>query len=212
VYDNVESGVDVHNLTATIITGKEKEDITSEERQDAKAHTFAPLYGATGMGLPEHIHRYYYQFTDVYPGIGEWHLRLAQEALKYKVISLPSGREYRFPYVKRTARGITHGTSVKNYPVQGFATADLLPSALVLTFEEFKKKKLKSLLCNTVHDSIVVDVHPDEEEIVIETLKECMLSIPQQAERRWGINYDMPVGIELKIGSNWLDTKEIFSN
>ena len=212
VYDNVESGVDVHNLTATIITGKEKEDITSEERQDAKAHTFAPLYGATGMGLPEHIHRYYYQFTDVYPGIGEWHLRLAQEALKYKVISLPSGREYRFPYVKRTARGITHGTSVKNYPVQGFATADLLPSALVLTFEEFKKKKLKSLLCNTVHDSIVVDVHPDEEEIVIETLKECMLSIPQQAKRRWGINYDMPVGIELKIGSNWLDTKEIFSN
>lgn len=212
VYDNVESGVDVHNLTATIITGKEKEEITSEERQDAKAHTFAPLYGATGMGLPEHIHRYYYQFTDVYPGIGEWHLRLAQEALKYKVISLPSGREYRFPYVKRTARGITHGTSVKNYPVQGFATADLLPSALVLTFEEFKTKKFKSLICNTVHDSIVVDVHPDEEDQVIETLKECMLSIPQQAKRRWGINYDMPVGIELKIGSNWLDTKEIFSN
>jgi DNA polymerase I-like protein with 3'-5' exonuclease and polymerase domains len=82
----------------------------------------------------------------------------------------------------------------------------------VLTFEEFKKKKLKSLLCNTVHDSIVVDVHPDEEEQVIETLKECMLSIPQQAKRRWGIDYDMPVGIELKIGSNWLDTKEIFSN
>jgi hypothetical protein len=39
-----------------------------------------------------------------------------------------------------------------------------------------------------------------------------MLSIPQQAKRRWGIDYDMPVGIELKIGSNWLDTKEIFSN
>ena len=212
VYENVKGGVDVHNLTATIITGKDKEDITSEERQNAKEHTFAPLYGATGMGLPEHVHRYYYQFTEVYPGIGEWHDRLAQEALKYKVVSLPSGREYRFPYVKRTARGITHGTSVKNYPVQGFATADLLPSALVLTFEEFKKKKLKSLLCNTVHDSIVVDVHPDEEDQVIETVKECMLSIPQQAKRRWGIEYDMPVGIEIKIGSNWLDTKEIFSN
>ena len=76
----------------------------------------------------------------------------------------------------------------------------------------FKKRKLKSLLCNTVHDSIVVDVHPDEEDQVIETVKECMLSIPQQAKRRWGIDYDMPVGIEIKIGSNWLDTKEIFSN
>jgi len=47
---------------------------------------------------------------------------------------------------------------------------------------------------------------------LIETVKECMLSIPQQAKRRWGIDYDMPVGIEIKIGSNWLDTKEIFSN
>lgn len=212
VYKNVETGIDVHNLTATIITGKEKEEITSEERQNAKAHTFAPLYGATGMGLPEHVRKYYRNFTEIYPQIGEWHLGLAKQALKYKVVSLPSGREYRFPYVRRTARGITHGTSVKNYPVQGFATADLLPSALVETSKVFKNKKFKSLLCNTVHDSIVVDVHPDEEEQVIETLKECMLSIPQQAKRRWGINYDMPVGIELKIGSNWLDTKEIFSN
>ena len=212
VYENVKGGVDVHNLTATIITGKEKDDITIEERQNAKAHTFAPLYGATGMGLPDHIHRYYLGFTDIYPQIGEWHVRLAQEALKYKVVSLPSGREYRFPYVRRTARGITHGTSVKNYPVQGFATADLLPSALVETSKAFKDKNLKSLLCNTVHDSIVVDVHPGEEDQVIETVKECMLSIPQQAKKRWGIEYDMPVGIEIKIGSNWLDTKEIFSN
>ena len=68
------------------------------------------------------------------------------------------------------------------------------------------------MLCNTVHDSIVVDVHPDEQDQVIETVKECMLSIPQQAKKRWGIEYDMPVGIEIKIGSNWLDTKEIFSN
>ncbi len=212
VYENVKGGVDVHNLTATIITGKEKDEITKEERQNAKAHTFAPLYGATGMGLPEHVHRYYSEFTDIYPQIGEWHLDLAKQALKYKVVTLPSGREYRFPYVRRTARGITHGTSVKNYPVQGFATADLLPSALVETFRAFKKNNFKSLLCNTVHDSIVVDVHPDEQDQVIDVVKECMLSIPQQAKRRWGIEYDMPVGIEIKIGSNWLDTEEIFSN
>ena len=58
-------------------------------------------------------------------------------------MTLPSGREYRFPYVRRTARGITHGTSVKNYPVQGFATADLLPSALVETFRAFNKNNFR---------------------------------------------------------------------
>ena len=208
VLKDVKNEVDVHSYTAEVIT-KAGQKTT---RQEAKAHTFAPLYGATGMGLPTHIHRYYSEFTDIYPQIGEWHLDLAKQALKYKVVTLPSGREYRFPYVRRTARGITHGTSVKNYPVQGFATADLLPSALVETFRAFKKNNFKSLLCNTVHDSIVVDVHPDEQDQVIDVVKECMLSIPQQAKRRWGIEYDMPVGIEIKIGSNWLDTEEIFSN
>ena len=207
VYANVKGGVDVHNLTATIITGKEKDEITKEERQNAKAHTFAPLYGATGMGLPEHIHRYYSEFTEIYPQIGEWHLDLAKQALKYKVVALPSGREYRFPYVRRTARGITHGTSVKNYPVQGFATGCIVPIVLL----EFEKLlgNLQSCLVNTVHDSIVVDVHPNEVDEVIAAVAHLNQNLHDIIHHYYNIDFNVPLLLEAKIGKNWLDTREI---
>jgi len=64
---------------------------------------------------------------------------------------------------------------------------------------------MKSVICNTVHDSIVVDVHPDEKDICIKLMAEAMKALPEETEKRYGISYDMPVGIELKIGKNWLD-------
>ena len=33
--------------------------------------------------------------------------------------------------------------------------------------------------------------------------------LPQETKRRYGLDYDMPVGIELKIGKNWLDLEEV---
>ena len=53
-------------------------------RQDAKAHTFAPLYGASGFGRTEAEAAYYKQFTTKYKGISEWHKRLASEILKHR--------------------------------------------------------------------------------------------------------------------------------
>ena len=68
---------------------------------------------------------------------------------------------------------------------------------------------MKSVICNTVHDSIVLDVHPSEEEECIKTLSEAMSCLPSETKRRYGLEYDMPVGIELKIGNNWLDLSEV---
>ena len=68
---------------------------------------------------------------------------------------------------------------------------------------------MKSKICNTVHDSIVIDVHPDEKDQCIQVLKESMLCLPSETKRRYGVTYDMPVGIELKIGKNWLDLTEV---
>ena len=70
-------------------------------------------------------------------------------------------------------------------------------------------RNMKSVICNTVHDSIVLDVHPDEKDQCIQILKESMLSLPSETKRRYGVTYDMPVGIELKIGKNWLDLTEV---
>lgn len=199
VYKDVIEGTDVHSYTASII---------GCSRQEAKAHTFKPLYGGT-TGT-EDQKRYYNDFKNKYMGVAIWHEILQADAVKYREISLPSGRVYAFPDAKWTDWGTaTNRTNICNYPVQGFATADLLPIALVSLQKSVEDAGLESVICNTVHDSIVMDVHPDEKEICIDLMKHAMLSLPFETSRRYGITYDMPVGIEIKIGKNWLDLQEV---
>ena len=199
VYDDVRNGTDVHAYTASII---------GCTRQEAKAHTFKPLYGGT-TGT-EDQKRYYNDFKDKYEDIATWHEKLQADAVRHREISLPSGRVYAFPDARWTDWGTaTNRTAICNYPVQGFATADLLPLALVSLQRVIESAKIQSVICNTVHDSIVMDVHPDEKDICIDLLKHAMLSLPFETMRRYGVTYDMPVGIEIKIGKNWLDLEEV---
>ncbi len=194
-YSDVEAGTDVHSYTASVI---------GCSRQEAKAHTFKPLYGGTSG--TEAQQRYYKAFKEKYGGVTLWHDDLQREAVEKRVITLPSGRQYAFPDARWTKYGTaTHRTNICNYPVQGFATADLLPAALVRLDKLFQENKLKSVICNTVHDSIVLDMHPDEKDICIKLMREAMLSLPEETQRRYGVTYDMPVEIEIKIGDNWLD-------
>ena len=199
-YKDVREGTDVHSFTASII---------GCSRQEAKAHTFKPLYGGTSGTAAQQ--EYYRAFKDKYSNVTEWHEELQREAVEKRVITTPSGRQYGFPDARWTRHGTaTHRTSICNYPVQGFATADLLPSALVSLQRKFLDEGLKSVICNTVHDSIVVDAHPDEFDKCVELMKDAMLSIPYETERRYGIKYDMPVDIEIKAGKNWLDLEQVF--
>ncbi len=199
ILTDVEAGTDVHSYTASVI---------GCTRQEAKAHTFKPLYG--GVSGTEDQQRYYRAFKEKYAGVKEWHERLQREAVKHKQIKLPSGRQYAFPDAKWTEWGTaTNRTAICNYPVQGFATADLLPMCLVRLSHLVEKNNLQSVICNTVHDSIVMDVHPDEKDICIKLMVKAMLAIPEEAEKRYGIQYTMPVDIELKMGYNWLDLTEV---
>ena len=198
-YIDVEEGTDVHSYTASII---------GCSRQEAKAHTFKPLYG--GVTGTDSQQRYYRAFKEKYEGVTAWHEQLQREAVNKRLITLPSGREYAFPHARWTKWGTaTNRTAICNYPVQGFATADLLPIALVSLQRLFVDRKLISVICNTVHDSIVVDVHPSEKDICIKLMTEAMMSLPEETIRRYNVAYDMPVGIELKIGDNWLDLTEV---
>ena len=201
VYADVTDGFDVHKFSAKAL---------GVSRQEAKAHTFKPLYG--GIYGTEKEVAYYDLFKARYSAIAEWHIALQNEAIKERKITLPSGRIYHFPDVRRVFHGgASHATAIKNYPVQGFATADLLPLALINLRKILVDKGMKSVICNTVHDSIVLDVFPDEEKEAIEILTESMLSIKNEAQKRYGIEYDMPIGIELKMGKDWLDMDEVLT-
>ena len=80
--EDIKNKIDVHQYTAEII---------GVSRQDAKAHTFKPLYGGT-TGTEEEK-RYYRKFAEKYKGIAAWHQQLQTEAIKLKRLKLPTGRE-----------------------------------------------------------------------------------------------------------------------
>ena len=200
----IEDGFDVHSYTAKIIT----EGGQKISRQEAKAHTFAPLYGATGFGRTPAEATYYKQFTEKYKGIALWHAKLAKEAVTTGKISTPSGREFVFPEVKRLPNGkVTYFTQIKNFPVQSFATADIVP--LILIEIDKRLDNLQSCVVNTVHDSIVIDVHPDEENQIINLIKETNKDMIDLINRNFNIILNVPLVLEAKIGNNWLDMQDV---
>ena len=202
--EEVSTGFDVHAYTAKVISDAGQ----PTSRQDAKAHTFAPLYGATGYGRSKAEAAYYKHFTEKYEGVAAWHSRLAKEAVNTQKITTPSGREFAFPDVVRKSTGrVSHFTQIKNYPVQSFATADIVPLAL-LHIDDLLKG-MQSCIVNSVHDSIVIDVHPEEENQVINVIEETNKILPILITARWGIDFNVPLLLEAKIGPNWLDVKDV---
>ena len=200
----VTNGFDVHSYTAQIITDAGQ----PTDRQTAKAHTFAPLYGATGFGRTTAEAEYYTHFNEKYKGIAKWHEKLATEALTTRKITTPSGREFSFPDVQRQENGrVSYFTQIKNYPVQSFATADIVPLALLHIDRQLAYAK--SCIVNTVHDSIVIDVHPHEERLVLQAIQKTNDDLPGLIAGRWGITFNVPLLLEAKMGPNWLDTKDV---
>jgi DNA polymerase I-like protein with 3'-5' exonuclease and polymerase domains/predicted RNA-binding Zn-ribbon protein involved in translation (DUF1610 family) len=200
----IETGFDVHSYTAKIISDAGQKT----SRQEGKAHTFAPLFGATGYGRSKAEEAYYIHFIEKYKGIAAWHKNLADEAVRFNKITNVSGRQYAFPDVRRNQRGgVTHFTMIKNYPVQGFATGDVVP--VVLIELEERLSHLHSCLVNTVHDSTVVDVHPDEREEVLQIIDDMNEGLNDLIEKAYGVVMNVPLLLESKIGPNWLDVDDV---
>lgn len=200
----IETGFDVHSYTAQVISDAGQ----PTSRQEAKAHTFAPLFGATGYGRSKAEQAYYTHFIEKYKGIAAWHKMLGDEAIRFEKITNVSGRQYAFPGVSRRANGTpTHFTMIKNYPVQGFATGDVVP--VVLNELHRQLKPMQSVLVNSVHDSMVVDVHPDEVDQVLDIITGLNKGINKLVEDTYGIELNVELLLEAKIGPNWLDIVDV---
>lgn len=202
--EEINTGFDVHSYTAQVISDAGQ----ATSRQEAKAHTFAPLFGATGYGRSKAEEAYYIHFTEKYQGVANWHKNLADEAVRFNKITNVSGRQYAFPDVKRNARGgVSHFTMIKNYPVQGFATGDVVP--VVLIELEERLKGLQSCLVNTVHDSTVIDIHPEEKETVLSIIEDMNEGLTDLIEKAYNVKMNVPLLLESKIGPNWLDVRDV---
>jgi DNA polymerase I-like protein with 3'-5' exonuclease and polymerase domains len=180
------------------------------DRQDAKPHTFKPLYGGSSGTVAEQA--YYTAFKKKFKGVTEWQERAGETVLNTKRYTLPTGRQYEWPHCKRTPWGkVEYFTQIVNYPVQGFATADIVPLCCILVDIYFEQAKLKSIPFLTVHDSVAVDTYPGEEAIVAELLAKAFLDVKQEVKRRYGYTLQVPLEVEVKNGPNWLAGKNVLT-
>ena len=125
-------------------------------------------------------------------------------------VTVPSGRQYYWKNAKRLRSGrVSNATQVVNYPVQGFATADIVPLSCIRALRLFREHNVLSKMILTVHDSIVIDLHPDEHELVLGLVQDAMVNVTEELSTRFNYTTVLPLDIEASIGDNWLDQAEI---
>ena len=64
-------------------------------------------------------------------------------------------------------------------------------------------------MVNTVHDSIVIDIHPQETEDVLNIIRNINKTLINLINNTFKIDFNVPLLLEAKIGDNWLDTKDV---
>ena len=209
IYD-IENGVDVHSFTAETITAAGQET----DRQTAKAHTFKPLFGGRSGTTAEKA--YYKAFKEKYKGVAQAQEGWKNTTIRDKKFRMASGMEFFFPRIKasRSKDGyIPEESNIFNYPIQSFATADIIPICIIYTWHAMKAAGLKSFIFNTVHDSIIIERRPEEKEKLNEIIchsfgKACY----NYLKVVYDVEFNVPLGCGIKAGSNWgVGDEEVFS-
>jgi len=213
----IVNNVDVHSDTASQIHGMDLEEFKRKHkahdpevkdwRQMAKPDTFKPLFGGQS-GTPEQV-AYYEWFAKHYNGIAEAQQDWIDQALIHKRVKMIHGFRFFFPHCHMSQSGyVSNTTNIKNYPVQHFATAEIIPIAIVYIWHLMKD--MESFLVNTVHDSVVGEIHPDE----VDEYRECSkyaftYLVYHYLKEVYDVEFNVPLGIGVKIGANWGKGEEL---
>lgn len=209
VKQDVEEEADIHRFTASVLKRKPESEVTSKERTAAKAHTFKPLYGGE-MGTKREM-EYYKAFREKYPGVTATQEGWLGTVLRTKQLRTASGLIFYWPEAKMSHDGyVPIKPSVYNYPIQSFATADIIPISLVYTFWEMKARGIRGKIVNTVHDSVVAEIHKDDVDKYHELVKECWLDKTYRyVDKVYGRKMWVPLGVGFKAGEHWGEGEEI---
>lgn len=148
-------------------------------------------------------------FYNKYTGFKNWHSSIVNEAMSTGQLIMPTGRIYKFEW-KTNFKGEKEApqTIIKNYPVQGLG-ADIMSIARVSFMRRFKNENICGLLVNTVHDSIVCDIHPSERERVMGIFHNVFSDIPLNFSKLFGVEFNLPLLVEVGYGNNMKELTEI---
>lgn len=200
--DDIVSGTDVHQFTADTLTRAGQET----SRQDAKSRTFKPLYGGESGTKAER--EYFKAFKEKYGGITNTQERWKDEVERKKMLVTATGLRFYWPDTRweGTARNpyLRNTTSICNFPVQSFATADIIPISVTILHYLMQLHNLRSFIVNTIHDSSIMEVHPNE---VVKLADLAEWSFNQGTKlflkEVYDIDFNVPLESEPKIGSYW---------
>lgn len=103
-------------------------------------------------------------------------------------------------------------TQIKNYPVQGFSTGDVVPLALGRVFRYLLHSGSNELIkhVNTVHDSLIFDVHPDLDIEILRDIKMILEELPREINYLWpDVGFDLPLKAGVEMGTSWGECKPV---
>lgn len=206
-----KNGKDLHIFVASRVHKIPEEEVTDDQRTAAKAVGFGLLYGkgarslAQDMGVPlEEAEAFIEAYFSEFPGMKKWISTMQNQAKKDKYVETLAGFRRRLYAIDSNDRGIQSEALRQsvNAPIQGTG-GNMTLKSITLINKIFKEKKLKSVLCITVHDSIVADVYLPEFELVYTIMKTVMenlpfswITVPIVAEAEVGRDYGTMVGLD----------------
>ncbi|WP_347455308.1 DNA polymerase I [Acinetobacter thermotolerans] len=193
-------GQDVHRRTAAEVLGVPLDQVTNDQRRQAKAVNFGLLYGMSEFGLIRQLgftrqesQEYIKQYFHRYPGIYEYMQRTRQVALEQGFVETILGRRLYTPDIDARNMMVRKAAerAAINAPLQGSA-ADIIKMAMIEVDKMLPKDQAKMLL--QVHDELVFEVDEAIADELAPKLAEVMQSVVQ---------ISVPLVVEVGKGKNW---------
>ena len=202
-----EHGEDIHTATAMRVFGIEKaEDVTPNDRRNAKAVNFGVVYGISDFGLANNLgitRKAAKQYIDTYferfPGIKQYMETIVREARDKGYVETIYHRRRELPDINSrnfNVRNFAERTAI-NSPIQGSA-ADILKVAMINLDQALTAKGYRTRMLLQVHDEIVLEVPNDELEAVRSLVKETMET---------AISLSVPLIADENAGQTWYEAK-----
>lgn len=199
-----QNGEDIHASTAAKVFNVPIDEVTREQRSNAKTVNFGIIYGVSAFGLSnqtsltrkesKELIDLYYQ---TYPKLRSYMSKQVDFARENGYVeTVLQRRRYLKDINSRNAivRGAAERNAV-NAPIQGSA-ADIIKLAMIEIHKRFKEENFKSRMLLQVHDELVFDAHKDELELIQPIIK-------YEMENAFALN--VPLEVEMGIGQNWLE-------
>ena len=199
-----KNGEDIHASTASKVFNVPLNEVTREQRSNAKTVNFGIIYGVSAFGLSnqtnlsrseakELIDTYY----ETYPKLKSYIGKQVDFARDHGYVQTVLGRRrYLKDINSRNAvvRGAAERNAV-NAPIQGSA-ADIIKVAMINIHKKLEAGHYKTKMLLQVHDELVFDVYKPELEHIKPLIK---------TEMESAFKLKVPLDVDLDVGDNWLE-------